>query len=532
MLEGTVKSRYDALDSERRNLLDRARECASLTLPFLLPPEGATQDDALPTPYQSLAAYGVNNLASKLLLTLFPPNTPFFKYNVDRDVSQEIKQIVQRPDVVELLEQKLAQREQDIQKQIEAQAYRVPMFQALRHLVICGNCLVVIDPKTRGMKVYRLDQYVVNRDPRGDVLEIVLRERVSYMALDEDIQALIEDRRTSMEDTDKKDDKKHLELYTYVWREGKLFKVKQEISGVEVPGSEGSYPLDKVPYLPLRWTSIEGEDYGRGHVEEFLGDVTSLEGLWKSIIESAGAAAKTLFLVNPNSIADVDELTSAPNCSFVLGMETDITTLAIDRYNELKVPFQATQELTERLSRAFLLNSSVQRDAERVTAMEIRYLAAELEDALGGIYSVLSQELQRPILSRIIADMEKAGKLESLDEEGISLTITTGLEALGRGHDLAKIRAFMQDVLEAIPAELVFAEIKPRSFLMRTATAYGVDIDGLFKTEEEKAAEAKAAQEQALIQQFGPEAAQIGGQAILQKARGETELRKEQMKNE
>lgn len=48
-----------------------------------------------------------------------------------------------------------------------------------------------------------------------------------------------------------------------------------------------------------------------------------------------------------------------------------------------------------------LLNSAVQRNGERVTAEEIRYVAGELEDTLGGVYSLLSQELQLSLIRRV-----------------------------------------------------------------------------------------------------------------------------------
>ena len=45
---------------------------------------------------------------------------------------------------------------------------------------------------------------------------------------------------------------------------------------------------------------VDGEDYGRSYVEEYLGDLVSLEGLTKAIVEGASASAKTLFMVSPN----------------------------------------------------------------------------------------------------------------------------------------------------------------------------------------------------------------------------------------
>ena len=52
-----------------------------------------------------------------------------------------------------------------------------------------------------------------------------------------------------------------------------------------------------------------------------------------------------------------------------------------------------------------MLQSSVQRDAERVTTEEIRYLAGELEDTLSGIYSILSQDFScRMLIARLTYD--------------------------------------------------------------------------------------------------------------------------------
>lgn len=49
-----------------------------------------------------------------------------------------------------------------------------------------------------------------------------------------------------------------------------------------------------------------------------------------------------------------------------------------------KVPMNMIQDLTRRLEQAFLVASSVARQSERTTATEIRYMASDLEEALGG----------------------------------------------------------------------------------------------------------------------------------------------------
>ena len=65
---------------------------------------------------------------------------------------------------------------------------------------------------------------------------------------------------------------------------------------------------------------------------------------------------------------------------------------------------------TRRLGAAFLLNTAVTRDAERVTAQEIRMQAQELESSLGGVYSRLANELQLPLAKRLLQEIDEVFK--------------------------------------------------------------------------------------------------------------------------
>ena len=87
----SASGRYEKLAADRDSYLDRARECAELTIPSLLPYEGFTYSNDLYQPYQSVGSRGVNNLASKLLLLLFPPNSPFFRLAIDSKTKKELE---------------------------------------------------------------------------------------------------------------------------------------------------------------------------------------------------------------------------------------------------------------------------------------------------------------------------------------------------------------------------------------------------------------------------------------------------------
>ena len=186
------------------------------------------------------------------------------------------------------------------------------------------------------------------------------------------------------------------------------------------------------------------------------------------------------------SIAD------APNGGIVSGDANDVTTLQANKFNDFRVAQETMQKITERLSFAFLLNSSVQRQAERVTAEEVRYMAQELETALGGIYSVLSQEFQVPLVNLLLAKMQKEGKMPKFPKDTLKRQIVTGLEALGRGQDLNKLSTFLQ-YLQPLGQEVIAQELNIDDYIDRLGASLGIDTQGLVKSEEQKAQEQEAA---------------------------------------
>lgn len=484
--KGIVAARWNRLDSNRSSILDRARQCAELTIPALLPPAGSTETQSLYTPFQGLGSRGVNNLASKLLLALLPPNSPFFKMAVDDFTLEKISgQKGMRAEV----ESALNKIERAVATTIETEALRVPTFAVLKYLVCLGNTLCYLPP-TGGMKVFRFDHYVVKRDPMGLVLEIIVKESVSPIALPESI-------RPTNPNTDPE---KHVDLFTRIIRTKKAWEVVQESEGNVVPGSQGKYPLDECPWLPLRWSAVDGEDYGRGLVEEYLGDLRSLEALSQAIVEGSSAAAKVLFLVKPNGTTRIKALTESGNGDVKSGNAEDVTVLQMNKFNDFRVALETITKIEQRLSQAFLMMSSVQRDAERVTAEEIRAMAGELEDALGGVYSVLSQEFQLPLVKIIMHRMSAQKNLPTLPKEVFKPMITTGLEALGRGHDLSKLNQFLT---VAVQLQQSPPELNKGDFLKRVGTSLGIDMDGLVKTPEEIQQE----QQQAMLMQAAQAAA-------------------------
>lgn len=502
--KGTAQGLYERLKADRDPFMLRARDCSKYTIPTLIPPEGHSHATKFYTPYQGVGARGVNNLASKLLLTLFPPNSPFFRLQIDDFTLEELtKQKGMRAQV----EQGLNKIERAVQSEIEAGAIRVSAFEGMKHLLVGGNALLYL-PDEGGMRVFPLERYVVRRDPMGAVLDIVVKESAAPETLPKDVQEML-----TADGTPATGEQKTVDIYTWICRKDGKWYVHQEVKNQKVPGTEGTFPLDKSPWIPVRFIKVDGENYGRGYVEEYLGDIKSLEGLSQAIVEGSAAAAKVLFMVNPNGTTDADSLAEADNGDFVSGQEQDVSVLQLEKYNDFRVALETSTRIEERLSFAFLLNSAVQRNGERVTAEEIRYMANELEAALGGIYSILSQELQLPVVNRIMFAMERKGKLPVLPKGTVKPVIVTGMEALGRGNDLTKLDQFIQPVLQ-VP-ELA-ARINMSDYLARRGTALGIDMEGLVKSEQQIQQEQRQAQMMEMMKQGLNPMINQGGQMIQQ----------------
>lgn len=516
-MAGQAAERYAQLESGRQPYLDRGRTCAKLTIPSLLPQEGSSASTKFVTPYQSVGARGVNNLGSKLLLTLLPPHQAHFKLSIDE---MSLEEITGREGMQAEVDKALTAYTKRVMANFENRAIRVSVFEALKQIIVVGNALLFVPPKG-GLRVYRLDKYVCKRDPTGTLLELVIKEEIARTAIPPEIAKMLPD-----DDEDGGSQKgtgkaavtpptdateRSVELYTHVYLEAGQYVVYQEIKGVFIPGSVGRYPADKSPFIPLRFVKVDGEDYGRSYIEEYLGDLSSLEDLTKAVVQFAAVASRVNPLVNPNGLTNATKFAKAKTGDVLSGRADDITWTQVDKYNDFRTAKEVMGEIEQRLAFAFLLNTAVQRPGERVTAEEIRYMARELEDALGGVYSIQSRELQLPLTVAVIADLERAGALPELPPQVVP-TIVAGMDALGRSSDLMNLDAMIGGTLQLYPE--AGAYVNWGDYMQRRANALGVDTSGLIKTPEQVAQEQQQAQLMALAEKLGPNAVnQIGGMA-------------------
>jgi len=495
----TAKGIYKRMEAARQPYIDRAEEAALYTIPSIFPKAGSNSTTTFVTPYQSLGARGLNNLANQILLAILPPNTPFFRLDIKEDKKRKAEENGV-PSIISDIQLQLSQREQSILKYMANRQYSPTVGEGLKQLIVAGNYCFYAPPKEGGLKGYRLSNYVLNRDGLGSIVTLITKDIFTYATLPEDVQKLLTG--------EHKPDEEQV-VYTYVTLKDDRYYSYQEIDGVKIPGHDNNYPKDSLPWIPIRMTKVDGEDYGRGYIEENIGDLRSLEGISKAIVEYAAVCSRIIWLTNPTGMTQPRKLAKAKTGDFVPGRKSDVEALTLDKYNDFRVAKEVQTDLKQDLSFAFLMQNAVQRDAERVTAEEIKVVARQLEQGLGGIYSLLSQELQLPLVRQAIVQMENLRMLEPLPEGYVETSIVTGIEAIGRGQDLDKLDMLLKYIVE-LEAK---GYMKLGGFLKVIITALGInaELNALIKSEEEYQQEIMQQRQMELATKAAP---QIAGGAM------------------
>ena len=499
-----ARQRYNELSSHREQFLNVAYECAELTIPTLLMRnEGDALYNNFQTPWQSVGAKGVTTLSSKLMLGLLPPSTSFFKLQLD-----DSKLGVEIPSEAKSeLDLSFAKIERMIMESIAASTDRVQIFAALKHLVVTGNALLFMS--NEGMKVYPLNRYVVERDGNGNVVEIVTKERVSKKLLG------ILELDDGPNDDDKGDYKgtKDVDVYTCVKLHGNGWRWHQEANDTILPDSVGKAPKDKTPWLPLRFVTVDGEDYGRSRVEEFLGDLKSLEALMQAIVEGSAAAAKVVFTVSPSSTTKPASLANAGNGAIIQGRPDDIGVVQVGKTADFQTAYQMINMLEKRLGEAFLVLQV--RQSERTTAEEVRMTQMELERQLGGLFSLLTAEFLIPYLKRKMHTLTRSKQIPSVPAGLVKPTIVAGINALGRGQDRDALVQFITTIAQTMGPEALAQYMNPDEAIKRLAAAQGIDILNLVKSMEERNAEQEQAMQAQQMQSLTDQASKIASTPLM-----------------
>lgn len=460
----TASSEWSHLHTKRTGLVDRSERLAEITIPSVMPDDSYDSGrDALTNGVTSLGSQCVTHLTNKLMMTMFSASRPFFRLAMTEREADEMAGNLNIS--VDDLTDALAQGERDALLQLEMSGSREGLYEAMNHLVVVGNILMDLRSK-ESVEFIPLKEYVVRRARNGKPLTIIIKQEVMHCELDEDVLDVIDPKRIGNPEQQR---------CTYTWcrREKGKMKITQHVDDYELPYAKfgSNHEIDDCPLLPLTWRLPIGQHYGVGRVEDYFCDFGTHETVSEALSDGAIMASQFRWLQSPTGITRPEDFQNSRNGDVIPGMANDLALVFANVGQQLNTVLAISQQFEKRLGQGFLLNSAVTRDAERVTAEEIKLQANELESSLGGVYSRLSGDVQGPLAKWL---MRKA----DLSIKGTKLrpVVVTGLDALSRNADLERLLQFLQDVtsLSQIPPQTA-AMLQTANIIADMAAGVGVN---------------------------------------------------------
>lgn len=431
--------------------------------------------------YQSIGAMLTNYLASKLTQLLFPSNQPFFRLEGTQDNTAASLGMTSKD-----LSSRLAELENAAYKRIFMGSSYHQIVHALKLLIVSGNCLLYRDSTDYRTLAYSIRQYSILRDGTGKVLDIILKERITVGSVPASMQPLFPNRK----DTDA------LTLWTRCKRQhrsmGDTFIVSQQIENHAVPDIS-EYPEKVCPFIPVVWNLVTGENYGRGLVEDFAGDFAKLSSLSEALALYEIETCRVIHLVSPGSTVDIDQLRGADSGSYVQGKVGEVAAVEAGDAQKIQALLNDLQTIYQRLAPAFMYSGNM-RDAERVTAEEIKSTSMQADISLGGIYSSIADAMHVPLAHILVNEIEPSFITEVVSG-GINLSVLTGVAALGRSTNIQNILEAANDI--AMCAQ-VFPNVSKRFDMDKVIEIIllgrGVKLDDVLKSEEQLQQELKQQQ--------------------------------------
>lgn len=533
----TLASIWGRENAARQHSLQTARICAQFTKPYILPFQNLPPEDASAAPqilqdnFQSLGAFGVGIVAGKMLNGFFPPALPWFKLNPAAYIlyDQRID-----PKAIEQVKNALFLRELLVASYLDSAGtraefrgrqtgFRSSALRSILRLLVTGDTLEKMDDDGR-TRSYRRDNYITKRDSCCDVLYHETVEEIDALTLS---PTQLEKANIRSDDyAEKRPDERQVKLYTYICYQPHTRKwtVEQEVNDHKINESEETVSQ----YFSTPYEIVEGEHYGRGFVENNLGDLRSLDKLTERQLDWAGMASHMHMFIDETSSVRAKDIDPNINPTGSIGRakvkggvvdDLGFMTMA-GKMADFSVVEKTVERIESRVGKIFLLGSESVRNSERTTAFEIQKTTlSELESATGGLSTQVADYMQTPRLHRAMFQLERGDwdegkqrwvpKIAALPKNAVDLEILTGISALVKTK-LADELLNMANVAVALgPSAL--EKINMGVFMDVYARYKMIYEPALILSNEQVAANRKQAQAEAIKMQAAQQAIQSTG---------------------
>jgi len=435
-------------------------------------------DESIEVSNQSLGADLLSSLSSKLIKSIFPFGSSFYRlYMSDiEDGNQE--------DANNLL----ISLEEEILKKVSDIGIRAKLTTVLDNLLLSGN--ILLDTTGDALNYYRLDEYVVFRRESGEWYRVVIKKKIVVLPDDSTIYTKYIKGLDSIDN--------EYDFYIVIDRNDKeISTIKEYIMDMHIIERDRK-DIENVGIYPIRLTEETGRNYCYGYAYRYLGDLIQFDKLSRISLVSSSVGSKVIHLVNPTShlANNLDELNQARSGDYIIGIEGDVMPYTSPHMYNLEWILGHLGTIEKRLSIAFLRGVGAVRDSERTTAYEVQMLISEMSEKFGGFYITISNGLQKPIfefLVRLLKIDSKVGKNKQIEVEFLN-----GVSALRNQEQIQKLQ-------QLVPLEVIAQEmprfISTEKVFKVYAKNLGLIATDLIKDKEEIANEESEATQKAMMAQ-------------------------------
>ena len=469
--------------------------CAKYTMPQMYLEDSVRESGVEPEDLvigDSIGYECLNNFISQILKIAFPAQGAFFRVT---------KKKGNTPNFDLLAKNKHDAIFRSLEDESMTALYRKGLHAQKTMLLgtmLCLGDVVYKIPKAKGEKiqVYDLNDVVIKRRRNGNVTDMIICEEVEFKYLPEDARVILQTkgkRKYSMDDV--------VKHYTHVCLNDHNKKtVKYSVDDISLDTAENFTPSELCEYQIGSLTLKRGSNYAVGVVQQYLPDIHKANVYADTATDTAVVGSLVNWAIDPKANIRPEEFANREQGQPFGVKPADVQAIQANVGQHLQITQSMYNDIVQKLSRVFLLPNAVQRDAERVTAQEIRMVSQRLEETHNGLKAMIAENLQRPLahLGLDAIDDEELNKYKG----EVEISVVTAMEAQSRSMELDNMMASIGDttVFNSVPPQ-VAERMKLPEVLNTIFTSRNTNADTFIKTEEEFQAEQQAMAEREQAQQ-------------------------------
>lgn len=471
---------------------DGTKVIPQLNLEAVKPEEGSSD----------LPNSAIENFTAKLQKTLFPDNRAFFAFNAPEEA--KVQSGADKTDINRNLESAV----NAIMTLLKDKKLYSILPKVFENATVIGNALVFMGyKKSDPIQFISPADFVWRRTASGTVKELIIREVIALEDIvDKELRRVLENdigydmAQYKTETNNLSTQPRSIQKYTYVYFEDNGTQVISEYVGKFKVGKEIRRSAKEPLFLPIAPDLPLKAQYGVGKVKGAVSSILQIRSASKTWARHNSLISDLKIGVAPSASNAIKAMAKQRTSNHVvLNDPKDMQLMPWGNVNMSSVEM-SYENAKQDLSRIFLMQQGVTRQAERVTAEEIRRNAEELNAANSNLISAYESQLQGPLvqyaLYHLDIENEEGDSIKDALED-LDVKLLTGTEAIGRVSQSDNVTTMLQEatLLGGVP-EHIARHMKINNILNILAQGRGLPSDEIVKSKQELQAEQEAAQEQ------------------------------------